>query len=327
MDVVLHYADEFALDHVYNYLLPHPPIPTSETLGLLNTTSSPSSPYTSFSTPPLTGSLLPRDSLLRQYISLLAIAVLGAYALYFSFCSLSYFFVYDRRLEHHPKFLKNQIRKEIKSSLIAAPYIGIITVPWFMGEIHGYSKMYENVGDYGWTYLVGSMVWFLLFTDFCIYWVHRLEHHPRIYKYIHKPHHKWVVPTPYAALAFHPLDGYAQSLPYHIFPYLFPLHRYAYLGLFVFVQFWTILIHDGDMISGHVLERWINGPAHHTLHHLYFSVNYGQYFTWADVQFDSFREPRPELDPIHESLRMMRKKGLIDEHDKPIPQIQNKKNE
>jgi len=23
----------------------------------------------------------------------------------------------------------------------------------------------------------------------------------------------------------------------------------------------------------------INGPAHHTLHHLYFNVNYGQYFT------------------------------------------------
>lgn len=27
-------------------------------------------------------------------------------------------------------------------------------------------------------------------------------------------HHAWLVPTPFAALAFHPLDGYAQSLPY-----------------------------------------------------------------------------------------------------------------
>lgn len=40
------------------------------------------------------------------------------------------------------------------------------------------------------------------------------EHHPSIYKFVHKPHHKWIVPTPYAALAFHPVDGYAQSLPY-----------------------------------------------------------------------------------------------------------------
>jgi lathosterol oxidase len=84
------------------------------------------------------------------------------------------------------------------------------------------------------------------------------------------------VPTPWAALAFHPVDGYAQSLPYHIFVYVFPLHKYLYLGLFVFVQLWTILIHDGDMISGHFFERYINSPAHHTLHHLYFTCNYGQ---------------------------------------------------
>jgi hypothetical protein len=30
------------------------------------------------------------------------------------------------------------------------------------------------------------------------------------------------------------------------------------------------------MISGHFLERFINSPAHHTLHHLYFTCNYGQ---------------------------------------------------
>ena len=105
-----------------------------------------------------------------------------------------------------------------------------------------------------------------------------------------------------------------------VFIFLFPLHKYLYLGLFVFVQLWTILIHDGDMISGHLLERYINSPDHHTLHHLYFTCNYGQYFTWADSYFDSYRAPCPELDPIHESLRMMKKKGLIDEDGNPIPQ-------
>ncbi len=30
------------------------------------------------------------------------------------------------------------------------------------------------------------------------------------------------------------------------------------------------------MITGHIFEKAINGPAHHTLHHLYFTVNYGQ---------------------------------------------------
>lgn len=61
-----------------------------------------------------------------------------------------------------------------------------------------------------------------------------------------------------------------------LFVYVFPVHKVLFLGLFVFVQLWSILIHDGDMISGHLLERYINSPAHHTLHHLYFTCNYGQ---------------------------------------------------
>lgn len=33
---------------------------------------------------------------------------------------------------------------------------------------------------------------FLVFTDYGIYWVHRTLHHPSVYKYVHKPHHKWL---------------------------------------------------------------------------------------------------------------------------------------
>ena len=54
------------------------------------------------------------------------------------------------------------------------------------------------------------------------------------------------------------------------------------------------------MITGHPLENVINGPAHHTLHHLHFTVNYGQYFTWADRVGGSYRHPDPSLDPAHE---------------------------
>jgi sterol desaturase/sphingolipid hydroxylase (fatty acid hydroxylase superfamily) len=50
------------------------------------------------------------------------------------------------------------------------------------------------------------------------------------------------VPTPFASHAFHPLDGYLQSVPYHLFIFLFPLQRWLYLGLFVFVNFWSILV-------------------------------------------------------------------------------------
>lgn len=136
-----------------------------------------------------------------------------------------------------------------------------------------------------------------------IYFVHRWLHWPAVYKRLHKPHHKWVIPTPFASHAFNPFDGYLQSIPYHLFVYIFPLHKYTYLGLFCTVNLWSIFIHDSDMIVGHPLERIINGPAHHTLHHMYFVYNYGQYFTWADRVGGSYRHPKNEDDPLNTILQ------------------------
>ena len=93
-----------------------------------------------------------------------------------------------------------------------------------------------------WDYSIMLGYSFLLFTDYGIYWVHRILHHPALYKTFHKPHHKWIIPTPFASHAFHPVDGYLQSCPYHLFIFLFPLHRLLYLGLFVFVNFWSIFV-------------------------------------------------------------------------------------
>jgi len=53
---------------------------------------------------------------------------------------------------------------------------------------------------------------------------------------------KSIVPTPFSSHAFHPVDGYLQSVPYHLFIFLFPLHRILYLVLFVLVNFWSIFV-------------------------------------------------------------------------------------
>ncbi|KNC84177.1 hypothetical protein SARC_03599 [Sphaeroforma arctica JP610] len=85
--------------------------------------------------------------------------------------------------------------------------------------------LYDDVEEYGFPYLVFSMLAFLMFVDFGIYWIHRGLHIPIVYKYIHKLHHKWLVPTPFASHAFNWLDGFSQSSPYHIFVFIVPLHK------------------------------------------------------------------------------------------------------
>lgn len=107
----------------------------------------------------------------------------------------------------------------------------------------------------------------------------------------HKPHHIWKIPTPFASHAFHPVDGFLQGFPYHLYPFLFPLHKVLYLLLYVFVNIWTISIHDGDYRVPAALAGVINGAAHHTDHHLFFDYNYGQYFTLWDRLGGSYRHP------------------------------------
>lgn len=244
-----------------------------------------------------------RDYLPRQALTLYVVVLLGAYALYFSCAGLNYWFLFDHRLRKHPKFLVNQERQEIASACSAMPWMALLTVPLFVLEVRGHSALYgsldaavgygvdEHPG--GWRYLLFSVVAFMFFNDMLIYWIHRALHSKALYAPLHKEHHKWLVPTPFASHAFHPVDGFLQSTPYHIFAFCFPLHKGLYLGLFVFVNIWTVSIHDGLFSVPSWLERVVNGAAHHTDHHLYFTYNYGQYFTLWDWLGGSYRKPSP----------------------------------
>jgi Delta7-sterol 5-desaturase len=236
---------------------------------------------------------LPADDWRRQAVSLYLITYLFGNLFYLLTASLSYWLLFDRaHARQHPKFLKNQEWKEIGVATDSVIWMTLYTVPWFLGEVRGWSRLTSTVEESGGVVgIIGSMVGFLFFTDMCIYWIHRWLHHPILYSRIHKPHHRWIVPTPFASHAFAPLDGYMQSLPYHMFVYLFPMHRLVYLFMFVCVNTWTVSIHDGEYMS----RNWfVNGAANHTLHHLYFNYNYGQYFTIWDRIGGSYREPTDE---------------------------------
>ncbi|KII89841.1 hypothetical protein PLICRDRAFT_40014 [Plicaturopsis crispa FD-325 SS-3] len=271
--------------------LPHPALPVDLTTSDVFASAA--------STAPLV-SAWPRDYVPRQLGSLFTLTWVGIIVLYFLFAGFSYQFLFNHDMMRHPRFLKNQVKQEIQCSLAAFPGMTLLTLPIFQAEVMGYSKLYESVDEHGWTYLLFTIPFFLFFTDIGIYFIHRGLHHPLVYKTLHKPHHKWLVPTPFASHAFHPMDGFAQSIPYHVFIFVFPMHRVLYLVMFILVNFWSIFIHDSDMITDHPLEKIVNGPAHHTLHHLYFTVNYGQYFTLADRLGNSYRQPEASLDPLLE---------------------------
>ena len=209
--------------------------------------------------------------------------------------------------------------------------MAIFTAPLFLGEVRGYAKLYDSPQDAPfWAYNILQVPFFIIFTDFFIYWIHRGLHSKMLYKRLHKPHHKWIVPTPFASHAFHPLDGFAQSAPYHVYPYIFPLQKFAYIALFMFINIWTISIRKFlpliicflpisiwglffgpalvSTLASLAVECYanmrnvddgeyiansaiINGAACHGIHHEKFEYNYGQFTTIWDRLGGSYRRP------------------------------------
>ncbi|CAG8244400.1 unnamed protein product [Penicillium salamii] len=235
----------------------------------------------------------PRNNIYRQFTSFFLITWFFGLLVYFVVASLSYVFIWDKTTYQHPKFLRNQIKMEIRQAMEAMPPMALLTAPFFVLEVRGYAKLYDTTAEEPFPfYSLLQFPFFICFTDFFIYWIHRGLHHPRVYKTLHKPHHKWIMPSPYASHAFHPLDGWSQSVPYHVFPFIFPLQKVAYVFLFGFINLWTVFIHDGEYVANSPV---VNGAACHTMHHLYFNYNYGQFTTLWDRLGGSYRKPNEEL--------------------------------
>lgn len=230
MDIILELLDEYVLDDLYAKLLPPSPLPspsppstrsawlplTSLPFPISSSDISPTNETLHASSSILT-SAWPRDHLFRQILSLSVVTIIGIHLLYFLFAGLSYRFIFNHDMMRHPRFLPNQVRrrtqrpfsrpwshashqvrKEIVTSLRSFPGMIALTLPFFLGEVRGWTRLYDRVDDYGWTYLILSVPLFLLFTDYCIYWIHRWLHTPALYKRIHKPHHKWISVYPLA---------------------------------------------------------------------------------------------------------------------------------
>lgn len=64
------------------------------------------------------------------------------------------------------------------------------------------------------------------------------------------------VPTPFASHAFHPLDGFAQSFPYHTFIFIFPMQRHLYLISFILVNCWSIFVSCNSFAQTSETRHW-----------------------------------------------------------------------
>lgn len=181
--------------------------------------------------------------------------------------------------------------EQIKVSLKAMPlYTLLPTVTEFAAE-KGWTMAYPRVMNVG---LLMHLVYFVLFmtsVEFGIYWMHRGLHDiPWAYRVLHHDHHKYNKEhtlSPFAGLAFHPLDGILQALPYAYTCMFCPIH-FTTLELLLFATgVWTTNIHD--CLDGKTPP--VMGGGYHLIHHTTYKHNYGQYLIYMDWLFGTLETP------------------------------------
>jgi len=184
--------------------------------------------------------------------------------------------------------------RDILFSLISVTIFATVALIVFY-FLRNYTNTYREIEQYGMTYYVCSWVLMFLIHDTYFYWMHRSMHHPLLYKYVHKIHHKSSNPSPWTAYAFHPLEATLEAMILPILAFSIPLHGPA-IGLFFLIQIiFNVYAHLGfELFPKNFHKTWIgkyiNTSVAHNLHHDKFHGNYGLYFLIWDRITGTVRE-------------------------------------
>jgi lathosterol oxidase len=179
------------------------------------------------------------------------------------------------------------VRREILTSLRTGVIFSLNGAAILYCAMNGLVTIYTDFDKAGIGYLAISVIAIIVVHDAYFYWTHRLMHHPRLYPYFHRTHHRSVTPTPFAAYAFDIPEALLMAAFTPLWLLFVPMHAF---GLFLFMAFMivrNVMGHAGVELMPRSLADsrwfgWINATTHHDLHHSSFRHNYGLYFTWWD---------------------------------------------
>ncbi len=186
---------------------------------------------------------------------------------------------------HKPK--ASQIRRELIYSASSVFVFMLMGVFVYEGAASGVFRFYSGVEQYGWAYLIGSIVLLALFHDAYFYWTHRIMHHRKLFRFFHATHHRSHNPTPFTAYSFDPGEAAVNFMVIPLFALMIPVHDIATL-----IYMWLMIVRNALGHCGYELmpRGWTRNPilnlsttiTHHDMHHEKMTGNYALYFTWWD---------------------------------------------
>jgi Delta7-sterol 5-desaturase len=202
--------------------------------------------------------------------------------------------------------LRKDYWREIAYSIITAFIFAGVGVFVFVSPFRKLTQVYTNIEQYSVTYFVVSILLMLVIHDTYFYWTHRWMHLKPIFRLFHKVHHLSTNPSPWAAMAFHPLEAVVEAGVIAVIAVAIPSHPLA-IGIFLLIMMiYNVYGHLGYELypkgfSKSVIGKWINTSFCHNQHHQYFEGNYGLYFLLWDRWMGTLRNDYDEMFDVSKS--------------------------
>ncbi|XP_062518021.1 methylsterol monooxygenase 1-like [Corticium candelabrum] len=168
----------------------------------------------------------------------------------------------------------------------------LILSSYMFTQLIGIPFDYESIPP--WYNILLRMYACLLVEDTWHYFFHRLLHHKRLYKHVHKIHHNFQAPFGMVAEYAHPIETMVLGFGFFIGIMLFANHIFLLWTWMAVRLIETIDVHSGYNIKLNPLHilPFYGGNEYHDFHHMNFVGNYGSTFTFWDKLFGTDRQWR-----------------------------------